>query len=436
MPSEPAGLQRIWEYWKYGPAVAKDLHSRGSAQNFRGGVRSDFADGMRKRRQEPGVEWRWIDGRRHLVMQNGVPALLPCDEEENKRLASLHHVLKYILRTNCVVSVNGAKRILDEMAMEHAHCRFHGLDVTDMTDLRALPKNCSLHLGDILRSFPFSDNYFDVVHQRFMRCYIPDAQWPHVVKEMFRVARPNGRVVLIELNPRVEREEPHITRLFNAIGDAATASGVSFESCRHLDSLLVSCGFVDVQRRVVSVSLGETDDVPSRLMQDAIMESASVTRKLVAEYGNIALDEYDWLLDCMPEYLEAAHAQTRVYIYTARKPRKDIGEQNPRHHAVSSKVNMPMIASSAIGRIVENGDTMGYTDMVGTGLEIAAVELDDIESHPFASRTHAVGLSSKTSTSWTGETSELYEDEVGGMVRTYAPTASATSDTTAVGSSS
>lgn len=74
-----------------------------------------------------------------------------------------------------------------------------------------------LHLMDV-QSLPFADNCFDTVIATFVFCSVPLPV--KGLKELYRVCRPNGQVILLE---HVVSSKPFLAWLMNCINPAVVA---------------------------------------------------------------------------------------------------------------------------------------------------------------------------------------------------------------------
>jgi SAM-dependent methyltransferase len=66
------------------------------------------------------------------------------------------------------------------------------MDASLAEGLDTMPENCAFVPGDALQRFPFYDGSFDFVMARACSSFVPAAQWPQMIGEMIRVARPGG----------------------------------------------------------------------------------------------------------------------------------------------------------------------------------------------------------------------------------------------------
>jgi ubiquinone/menaquinone biosynthesis C-methylase UbiE len=119
---------------------------------------------------------------------------------------------------------SGPGHIACELARRHPGIQVVALDVSDerlswLSD-GAAPVNVSACQGEAHR-LPFHDGTFDVVYCRLVLQYL---QAPHVaVREMHRVLRPGGRVVLYDLDGQLVWHDPPDHELNEALATVVAA---------------------------------------------------------------------------------------------------------------------------------------------------------------------------------------------------------------------
>lgn len=150
--------------------------------------------------------FQFFGGRRYLTQ---APYLLPSDEQEINRLDFQHYLLRYVMRGNFAAPLRHPQDILDvgsgsgrwplEMAMQFPQANVIEVDLAGSpkeadTRLEHRPDNYVFVAGNVLEGLAFASASFDFVHQRLLMSAIPASQWPSVVRELVRVARPAGWV--------------------------------------------------------------------------------------------------------------------------------------------------------------------------------------------------------------------------------------------------
>ena len=86
------------------------------------------------------------------------------------------------------------------MGHEYPQSTFHGIDISPAFEKMELskPKNCSFGIHNISKPFPFPENHFDFVHQRFVIAGIFENDWQEEVKNVMHVVKPGGYLELTE----------------------------------------------------------------------------------------------------------------------------------------------------------------------------------------------------------------------------------------------
>ncbi|KIY43367.1 S-adenosyl-L-methionine-dependent methyltransferase [Fistulina hepatica ATCC 64428] len=139
--------------------------------------------------------------------------MLPADEDE-KRRSEIHHKLiqflfngkNYVGPVQEVLQKGEQRRALDvgtgcgswviDLADEFPHVKVFGADLAPIQP-RVVPPNCLFEIVDFdSPNLPYSDNYFDLIHGRYIHTGIRD--YPRFVHSLARMLRPGGLLILIE----------------------------------------------------------------------------------------------------------------------------------------------------------------------------------------------------------------------------------------------
>lgn len=117
------------------------------------------------------------------------------------------------------------------------------------------------HTMDALRMLEFPENYFDLVNQRFGWSFLRTWEWPHLLHEYRRVARPGGVIRITEANmqqPPSEEVYPALARLNRLLLQAFYQAGHFFKAeddgvTSQLSRLLQQYGFQEAETRLYSL---------------------------------------------------------------------------------------------------------------------------------------------------------------------------------------
>ncbi|RKP07702.1 S-adenosyl-L-methionine-dependent methyltransferase [Thamnocephalis sphaerospora] len=276
---------------------------------------------------------KWLESHAQMTLDTeGRFRMMPSDADDAERTAANHYVYKYVMRGNHLAKLDNPKRILDvgvengvwlqEIATKFPKAKAIGIDIQDQLDYNKMPSNVSFVLADLLASegLPFKDGYFDYVHMRSMRCFLPDDKWPQAIEALFRVTKPGGQIELFESCFDFSVNAPEPTRFIEMCTDLMRFGGLEREAVQHLDLLLEMAGFTDVRREVIAIPVGDWGDVPGRLIEKSFTVCLDRLRTVVEQHPTIGLEEYDYLREYCFDRLDTLRAHSPLYIYTARRP--------------------------------------------------------------------------------------------------------------------
>lgn len=156
-------------------------------------------------------------------------------------------------RVTSLLSVGcGPGVFLREVAEAHPEIKVAGVDISarrvhDAQErFRGLP-NAHAHHGDAM-ALPFGENSFDLVFCRFLMEYLPDK--PLAVREMMRVCKPGGTILLQDLDGQLMwhfPEDAELRRNTERVIDHLASTGFDPFVGRKLFSLCLGAGLTDVR---------------------------------------------------------------------------------------------------------------------------------------------------------------------------------------------
>ncbi|CAO3655088.1 unnamed protein product [Mucor hiemalis] len=199
------------------------------------------------------------------------------DEREYDRQLRQHYVLKHVMEGNIHVPVTTDEptTILDaacgagfwtlDMAQAYPNAKIIGLDAFPADDKRmkgysdaaTSATNIVYKYGDLTARLSLPDNYLDVIYQRDTASIIPQERWSFILSELFRVAKPGGYLELVEYSFNIKDPGPVLALVNEWYKIASTSVGVDPRQAKHLRSAILSAGFEDIEKRVVSIPIGE-----------------------------------------------------------------------------------------------------------------------------------------------------------------------------------
>ncbi|KAG1454373.1 hypothetical protein G6F46_008644 [Rhizopus delemar] len=126
-----------------------------------------------------------------------------------------HFALKALFEKNTLPVINenidfelSTTRVLDigcgpgswvmDMATEHSHTQFIGVDKLPLFPQDIRPANVTFKEADVLAGLPFEDNSFDLIQMRLFLVTFNRTQYIESLNEIYRLLKPGGFVQLVE----------------------------------------------------------------------------------------------------------------------------------------------------------------------------------------------------------------------------------------------
>jgi ubiquinone/menaquinone biosynthesis C-methylase UbiE len=265
--------------------------------------------------QSAAHEYQWTGNRNHI---EGVPYMLPNDEQEVDRLDLQHYMLRYVLKGNYLVPVAKPARILDigcgtgrwvmEMAQEFPQAELVGVDLKLPGESTTMfPANCQFQIGNVLEGLSFEDAAFDFVHQRLLLFAVPLLSWQQLVNELVRVTRRGGWIELTEVSPFFQHSGLSTERLLGLIVGAAQQRGLDMSISQHIGPLLSVSGLKRVGTSTQLIPLGKWGGQLGMMALADIQAIAQAMKPLVTAVTQTTPEEYDSLAKQLEEEVEQYH---------------------------------------------------------------------------------------------------------------------------------
>ncbi|KAI8072096.1 S-adenosyl-L-methionine-dependent methyltransferase [Thamnidium elegans] len=274
-----------------------------------------------------------------LTSKETIPILL-----KGPRRPFWHYVLKHILDGNIHVPVAMDKPItvLDaacgagfwtlDIAHTFPNAKVIGLDAFPVDDKRMKghsntisAPNIVYKYGDLTTHLPLPDNYLDIIYQRDTTSIMPHERWPFLLDELMRVAKPGGYIELVEYSFVINNPGPVLALVNEWYKIVTTSIGVDPKEAKHLKHMMITAGFQDVDKKVITVPIGEwpedEDEREKGFLYKQVIKALFKSMKSwwISELA-ISAQEYDKVVtDAMDEFDEQCCSLDWV-IYTARKP--------------------------------------------------------------------------------------------------------------------
>jgi ubiquinone/menaquinone biosynthesis C-methylase UbiE len=160
--------------------------------------------------------------------------------------------------------------------------------------------NARYRLMDALKPLDFPDASFDLVNARFLFAFMPPAAWPNLLRECYRVLRPDGIIRLTEgeygTSNSIAYEQMGAlnTRLLKAFGLSFSPDGRHIGIVPMLCPLLRQAGFPHVQHRALAIDYSSDSDAHDIMYQNHRV-SFELARPFLLKYGVTTPEEFDTL---------------------------------------------------------------------------------------------------------------------------------------------
>ncbi|CEP18251.1 hypothetical protein [Parasitella parasitica] len=267
------------------------------------------------------------------------------DEREYERQLRQHYVLKHVLDGNIHVPIPTDKSltILDsacgagfwtsDMAQAYPNAKVIGLDAFPADDKRMKgysnatisAPNIVYKYGDLTTQLTLPDDYVDVLYQRDTTSIIPHERWPFLLEELMRVTKPGGYVEFVEYDFDIRDPGPVLALVNEWYKIASTSVGVDPKEARQLESKLISAGFQHVEKKVVSIPIGEwpneKDQREKGFLYKQVIKTLFKSMKpwWITELG-VTEQEYDKVVIAAMDEFDEQQCYIDWMIYTAKKP--------------------------------------------------------------------------------------------------------------------
>jgi ubiquinone/menaquinone biosynthesis C-methylase UbiE len=125
----------------------------------------------------------------------------------------------------------------------HAHAEAQGMN------------NASFKVMNVLEALEFDDNSFDVVNARYTQAFMMKTSWAPVMKEIMRILRPGGTLLLTEgewsisNSPAFEKMGAMLTLVGTMTGRSFSPDGRHIGITPMLGRFLRDAGFVNIQKK-------------------------------------------------------------------------------------------------------------------------------------------------------------------------------------------
>jgi SAM-dependent methyltransferase len=207
-----------------------------------------------------------------------------------------------------------------EVCWEHPEALVVGLDL--VAGPREHPSGYRHVRGNLLQGLPFQEGVFDLVHQRVLISGIPLGEWPRVVGELVRVARPGGWVELREPAMGGRHTGPATERLQRMALGVAGSLGLDTGDAvfGSLDRYLREAGLEEVERKEFELPIGEWGGRVGSFMASGLRAGATRICEVLQAKSLLSAEEALELVRRSQVELDELRTTWTVAIAVARKP--------------------------------------------------------------------------------------------------------------------
>ncbi len=195
---------------------------------------------------------------------------------------------------------------LIEAAKAYPWIELDGLDISQSTiafaraqaEAQQVSDRVQFHVMDALRMIEFRTNTFDLVNLRSSVSFIRTWDWPKMLGELLRVARPGGIIRFTEGEVVPQSNSPALMRLEEMLLCALSRAGHLFTNepgglTNHLVKLLMQHGYQDVQTKPSTIEYRAGTPEAEASYEDTA-HVFQLLRPFLQKWGCIA-DDYDSL---------------------------------------------------------------------------------------------------------------------------------------------
>ncbi len=215
-----------------------------------------------------------------------------------------------VVEMECALDMGcGAGEWIFDMAKNHPKLRIYGVDVDEMPLHRATQRRnakglCQIQLRhiDITQPLPVPDSFFDFVHMRRCTRSIAPTQWPGVIAECIRVLKPEGWLVMAELelcqisSPAMMAIQSVMTQARAKYGNSMHIRGEMTGMAPRLYGMLLQAQMDNVAYDLHTVDLGFMGGHTARLFLTEIIRYAWRMRPMVVEQQMMSSEGFDELI--------------------------------------------------------------------------------------------------------------------------------------------
>ncbi|KAF8797800.1 S-adenosyl-L-methionine-dependent methyltransferase [Phlegmacium glaucopus] len=262
--------------------------------------------------------------------------VLPCDNEERKRLHLQHRVIKQSFEDRLILApvrldagsvvlecgTGSGIWILDVAEELPSTVKFHGFDIESRLFPKSHPDNTSFSKASVTSLPGQWDETFSFVHQRLLIAALQKSDWQRAIGEMYRVLSFDGWVQLAEVGAW---RAGAITAEHQALVKSLfSAKGLVLDCATYIPNMLRQTGFVNIHIEERSIPLGKWAGEQGVNGAKNFIGVFRAMKTPILKAGGLGLvhseAEFDNLLsNVQREWDETPGAEIRFYVFYAQK---------------------------------------------------------------------------------------------------------------------
>jgi ubiquinone/menaquinone biosynthesis C-methylase UbiE len=172
-------------------------------------------------------------------------------------------------------------------------------------------------LGNLLLPLPFSHDSMDYVHQRCLSTVIPAVCWQSIVDEMARITRPGGWIEILE-GGTYSNAGKATMQFVEWKQKTELQCGFDRAQIPYLDQMLQAAGLRNVQKQVISVSIGNWEKRTEVAMSKSNLANIAKVRPRIIASG-VSDEKFNKVLTDMTMEWKECGTEYQFYITYGQK---------------------------------------------------------------------------------------------------------------------
>ncbi|CAG8518431.1 13132_t:CDS:2 [Acaulospora colombiana] len=140
---------------------------------------------------------------------------------------------------------------------DYPDCQFYGIDIEPRTPDTVYPHNCIFERGDFLKSLPYPDNTFDLLHVRVTLLWLDSDSFKNLLKEAARVTKRGGFIEFLEQDLETTNTGPILTSYVDAWREIQRSKNIDGNLMSNMETLLAEQGFGNIKIDNCHIPIGK-----------------------------------------------------------------------------------------------------------------------------------------------------------------------------------